>query len=779
MTSTNDDALQRLQWIDSNLEHDPGNLNLKVDRILVLKELERSEDVSIELEDLSELIPLSESLWTLYIANELSLASEPDDYEDIATIYVKSLRGYHSTSLAISAIEFFHSLPLSTVEPFLDELESCLLRHALDTAEGHSVLIKYFQLLIHFYQSNEIVQSKISSLARSFCFHFPFEHHLEITNYLKQLPFGISPIDSIYDASLGLLGVCRPFEEKISFYSKNNDLQNLEKELNNYINQLLDDFKSSHHKLSYKKPPKFVYLRVVFSIFDKHLEKFSLNLHYSLKFLKSLLVIYKSIPMESASEFDLNLFNFVMVLFSKVYPNNADIFALIQTIECFCYRDSEFVFENRINSLINSVSTLKIQLTAKEQALAKANKAKKKQERQELVLEITKLEESLFLFTLSLTILLKRISLNSNSNSVFSALSPYLTSFSKVFQTSGTAIACFLYSIFKDTKSDLAHKILLDFLKSFDTKIPSNPTTLSLPSLMILLFLKTDENLLIFSRELCKRAGISLSGHRFVTEVLAILNSSSLSEYFELLSSFSGLILKYFDEQIPLFPIHSAEKPSPVQFQQSSALAGSKRSSQGAEPMEKQARTTKDTEGGEKKDEGRKETKDVNCTVFVHNLGRSVTESTVRDLFSSAGPVKSIRIPLTSKGARGIAYVEFGDEKSATQALLLDQSMLPGTNRRISVKPSIKERQSMESILFLSKLPTDISPATLRQWITETYHVTDGVDDVRVRRARSGDTVAYVTCKTSEIASNIVEQSKIDETPLEGTVPCVDYARPK
>lgn len=92
-------------------------------------------------------------------------------------------------------------------------------------------------------------------------------------------------------------------------------------------------------------------------------------------------------------------------------------------------------------------------------------------------------------------------------------------------------------------------------------------------------------------------------------------------------------------------------------------------------------------------------------TIFINNLAFNVSEDDLRENFSFAGNIVSIRLPRRSDGAsKGIAYVEFGDEESVEKALSKHQTSIKGRIVwvRRSKPPKKKQRkiraQARESV---------------------------------------------------------------------------------
>lgn len=79
-------------------------------------------------------------------------------------------------------------------------------------------------------------------------------------------------------------------------------------------------------------------------------------------------------------------------------------------------------------------------------------------------------------------------------------------------------------------------------------------------------------------------------------------------------------------------------------------------------------------------------------TVFINNLAFKATEETVREKFADCGTIKDVRIPKRGDGApKGMAYVEFEDEKAVESAIKLHESAILG--RTIWVRRSKPPRR--------------------------------------------------------------------------------------
>lgn len=76
-------------------------------------------------------------------------------------------------------------------------------------------------------------------------------------------------------------------------------------------------------------------------------------------------------------------------------------------------------------------------------------------------------------------------------------------------------------------------------------------------------------------------------------------------------------------------------------------------------------------------------------TVFVTNLPYDVTADELRGVFSPAGAIADIRIPLEKEGKnRGFAYVEFVQPADAIKALGMDKTEIK--KRKINVEPYVR-----------------------------------------------------------------------------------------
>jgi len=76
-------------------------------------------------------------------------------------------------------------------------------------------------------------------------------------------------------------------------------------------------------------------------------------------------------------------------------------------------------------------------------------------------------------------------------------------------------------------------------------------------------------------------------------------------------------------------------------------------------------------------------------TLYVGNLPYSASEQTLRDLFSRAGPVENVRLPVdrATGQPRGFGFVEMANKADAQKAItMFDGYELDA--RRIRVNPS-------------------------------------------------------------------------------------------
>ena len=129
-------------------------------------------------------------------------------------------------------------------------------------------------------------------------------------------------------------------------------------------------------------------------------------------------------------------------------------------------------------------------------------------------------------------------------------------------------------------------------------------------------------------------------------------------------------------------------------------------------------------------------------TVFISNLGFSVTEEDLRDFLSSTGPVIDVRLVKKSTGqSKGYAFVEFENSQTAQEALKRDNEFLTGRPVYISeCDPSKKREFKYDTGLEKNKLFIgNLDPGVTRAELIQCFSQFGKVRDARIPVKRSGE----------------------------------------
>lgn len=135
-------------------------------------------------------------------------------------------------------------------------------------------------------------------------------------------------------------------------------------------------------------------------------------------------------------------------------------------------------------------------------------------------------------------------------------------------------------------------------------------------------------------------------------------------------------------------------------------------------------------------------------TIFINNLAFNVSESELREEFSFAGSITSVRLPRRSDGApKGIAYIEFGDEKDVEKALNKHQTPIKGRVVwvRRSKPPARKQRMMMraqprKSVRTKTVESELMQPrAVQRRTVVEAPNKNEADEDVSMEDERAGE----------------------------------------
>ena len=156
-------------------------------------------------------------------------------------------------------------------------------------------------------------------------------------------------------------------------------------------------------------------------------------------------------------------------------------------------------------------------------------------------------------------------------------------------------------------------------------------------------------------------------------------------------------------------------------------------------------------------------------TVFISNLPYNADESAIRQVLSSAGEIRDIRLVKHewSGKSKGFAYVDFLTSESYRQALKLDHTLI--NDRPIYINAYDPNKSSLNEIgknfkyattlernkLFLSNLPFSITKERLEKLFQEKGFQ---IKDVRLVTHKSGKPkgLAYVEFDEAQEASKAV-----------------------
>jgi len=129
-------------------------------------------------------------------------------------------------------------------------------------------------------------------------------------------------------------------------------------------------------------------------------------------------------------------------------------------------------------------------------------------------------------------------------------------------------------------------------------------------------------------------------------------------------------------------------------------------------------------------------------TVFISNLGFTVTEDELRDFMSSTGLVTDVRLVKKPTGqSKGYAFVEFDKNHTAQAALKRDNEFLNGRPVYISeCDPSKKREFKYDTGLEKNKLFIgNLDPAVTRAELIECFSKFGKVREARIPVKRSGE----------------------------------------
>ena len=129
-------------------------------------------------------------------------------------------------------------------------------------------------------------------------------------------------------------------------------------------------------------------------------------------------------------------------------------------------------------------------------------------------------------------------------------------------------------------------------------------------------------------------------------------------------------------------------------------------------------------------------------TVFISNLGFTVTEDELRDFMSSTGLVTDVRLVKKPTGqSKGYAFVEFDQNQTAQAALKRDNEFLNGRPVYISeCDPSKKREFKYDTGLEKNKLFIgNLDPAVTRAELIECFSKFGKVREARIPVKRNGE----------------------------------------
>merc|ERR1711920_913548 len=88
----------------------------------------------------------------------------------------------------------------------------------------------------------------------------------------------------------------------------------------------------------------------------------------------------------------------------------------------------------------------------------------------------------------------------------------------------------------------------------------------------------------------------------------------------------------------------------------------------------------------EKKLDQKQEQEKPQATVYVGSLAFDCSDEKLREHFGKCGDISAVNIPLNETGKpKGIAFIRFASEKSATKALKLHASSLLGKKLKVNL----------------------------------------------------------------------------------------------
>ncbi|XP_072290243.1 squamous cell carcinoma antigen recognized by T-cells 3 [Eucyclogobius newberryi] len=192
-------------------------------------------------------------------------------------------------------------------------------------------------------------------------------------------------------------------------------------------------------------------------------------------------------------------------------------------------------------------------------------------------------------------------------------------------------------------------------------------------------------------------------------------------------------------------------------------------------------------DGSVAQEENQPELRNDNCSIFISNLAYTLEEpeTKLRTLFDSCGPIKQIRPVFSNKGGfKGYGYVQFESSISVPEALKLDRKEVEG--RPMFVSPCVdksknpdfkvfKYNTSIEKHkIFISGLPFSCT----KEQLAEICKHHGSLKEVRLVTYRSGKPkgLAYVEFANESQAAQAV--LKLDGMEVEGNKISVAISNP-
>lgn len=109
--------------------------------------------------------------------------------------------------------------------------------------------------------------------------------------------------------------------------------------------------------------------------------------------------------------------------------------------------------------------------------------------------------------------------------------------------------------------------------------------------------------------------------------------------------------------------------------------------------------------------------------VFVGGLSRTITESNIREVFSTCGEIIEVRMMTDQNGkSKGYCFVRFTTKEAANKAIK-EKSGFMVEGKKIGVVPSTDQ-----TTLFFGNLPKDWSPDEFDKMVCQAFQDVTSVD---------------------------------------------------